>query len=1630
MKNVLKLALAVSGILLTAQVFAQSDNCSSATVLSVTANCSSPVAGTTSGATQSISGCVGNADDDVWYQFVATATSHQITVTPSATFDPVVQLLSGACATLVSINCQDIGGNGTAENIYATGLTIGATYRIRVYHYGAGSGSSTFTICLTTPPPPPANDNCAGAVSLTVNAACVTTAGTTVGATQSSVGCVGTADDDVWFSFVATNAVQTITVDPSVNMDAVVQLYSGACASLTSISCMDNGFSNGNEVINAVGLVPGQTYRIRVYDYFNATGGAPFTICVTGTPTATPTNDEPCNAIALPAVTSACNYMNFTTIGATASLGAPTPSACVGGSAPQQGGFSATSADVWFSITVPATGNIYITPQPNSGINDAVMALYSGICGALTQIACSDDNNYPGGANDLKPYIAATGLTPGTTVFLRCWAYGSGTGNFGICVSSPTNDACANALYICDLNGYSASTNAAYTADRPCNMRGNAEVAGTYAYTPGTNTGGIFGQGGAWGIGSPAFDVQINNNSWIKFTAAATTATLGVSIGNCWVGNYPSGGIQMQIFSGTNCCNFIPVSDFKENSTGFTITANGLTVGNDYYLMVDGFAGDICNYTITANSGVLFPAITSSANAVCFNSPVTLTAPVGATSYEWLPGGQTTQVITVSPSTTTTYTCIVEGVCGYKQTLTKTVMVNPLPTVQINSGNAVNVCNGSSVTLTASGATNYSWNTGATSTSISVNPTSNTTYTVTGTDANGCVAQGTTSVSVLSLPAIAVNSPTICFGQSATLTSSGASTTSNYSWSNGVNSTNTITVSPTTATSYTVTGTAANGCTSTAVSSVTVNTVPTITLGAVTICNGQTATLTGNGASSTSNYSWSTGASGTNTISVSPASNTSYTVTGTGANGCTNTASAMVTVNSLPNITVNSATICNGQSVNLTANNGNTYSWNTGASGPVISVNPASTTSYTVTGVAANSCSNTAVATVTVNSVPSMSTAPVSSPSNCGQSTGALTGVVVNGNGTLTYSWTNASNTVVGTSANLNNQPAGVYNLTVTDANSCNAVFGPFNISNPGAPVAPSVQATAASVCVGGSFTLTANSNETNPIYNWTGPNFSSSTSTLTINPATLADGGTYAVTVTVNNCTSPPQTITVGVNALPLANATNTGGVYCSDSSITLAASGGVSYSWTGPSGFNSLNQNPSISPSTVSNSGVYTVVVTDANGCSASDTAVVVVNQTPTAPQVSTNPTLICEGQSLQLFANSTGSVSYNWVGPNGFSSNVQNPLINNASVLQSGIYVVYGTSSSACNSDTTQLNVLINANSVAAATADASVYCSGTTVNLTGSGGGTYTWSGPNAFSSNSQNPSISSSATNNSGTYTLIVTNTAGCSDTTQVSIIVNQTPAAPIAISDTTCAGGSLSLSANGTGTINWYSDAGLTNLVLADNNQFNPTLATNSNATYYITATANGCTSAVTTASAWNYNVVASANANPTSGFIPLNVQFTNASTGVDNTDNFIWNVNNTTFSNGYNASYTFNNGGVYSVDLIVIETESGCTDTATVTVSVDGNITFSVPNIFTPNGDGQNDVFFIISNGLKEVKVSIFDRWGLKMYEYEGVNGSWDGKTTSGVDVSDGTYYYLLYAVGVNGEEFKENGHFMVVRE
>ncbi|MFN3968426.1 fibronectin type III domain-containing protein [Flavobacterium sp.] len=186
----------------------------------------------------------------------------------------------------VSSGCNSSGWNciddisGAANSPYFT-LTAGVQYYLLLDPESSAGGNVSFI--LNCPVTPPANDNCSGAVSLTVNPSttCTSnTAGTTLGATQSQAGCVGTADDDVWYSFVATTNSHTLTATPTSLSDTVIQAFSGNCGSLVSLDCVDDTISS-NESTVLTGLTIGNTYYVRVYSYSSTSGQGTFNICVT-----------------------------------------------------------------------------------------------------------------------------------------------------------------------------------------------------------------------------------------------------------------------------------------------------------------------------------------------------------------------------------------------------------------------------------------------------------------------------------------------------------------------------------------------------------------------------------------------------------------------------------------------------------------------------------------------------------------------------------------------------------------------------------------------------------------------------------------------------------------------------------------------------------------------------------------------------------------------------------------------------------------------------------------------------------------------------------------------------------------------------------------------------------------------------------------------------------------------------------------------------------------------------------------------------------------------------------------------------------------------------------------------------
>jgi hypothetical protein len=362
---------------------------------------------------------------------------------------------------------------------------------------------------------------------------------------------------------------------------------------------------------------------------------------------------------------------------------------------------------------------------------------------------------------------------------------------------------------------------------------------------------------------------------------------------------------------------------------------------------------------------------------ICLQSvePYEVDAPNGTpgSTYTWSvtsPGftgsiisGQGTNEIMIDWGSTPIGTYVLQvietnlGCPGLPVTLNIEIVPPPTPVVLPQA-----ICPGGTATLTATPTgMNYLWSTGATTESISVSPASDTNYSVTVTDANGC--SGTASGAVTINPGLipTVTPDAICEGGTATLTAT--PTGMNYLWSTGA-TTESISASPAATTNYSVTVTDANGCSGTASNTVTVNTPPTPTVTPDAICEGGTATLTATPTGMS--YLWSTGAT-TESISASPAATTNYSVTVTDANGCSGTASNTVTVNTPPTPAVLPQAICPGGTATLTATpTGMNYLWSTGATTESISVSPASDTNYSVTVTDANGCSGTASGAVTL----------------------------------------------------------------------------------------------------------------------------------------------------------------------------------------------------------------------------------------------------------------------------------------------------------------------------------------------------------------------------------------------------------------------------------------------------------------------------------------------------------------------------------------------------------------------------------------------------------------------------------------------------------------------------------------
>lgn len=858
--------------------------------------------------------------------------------------------------------------------------------------------------------------------------------------------------------------------------------------------------------------------------------------------------------------------------------------------------------------------------------------------------------------------------------------------------------------------------------------------------------------------GGTNYGAEFNFTTGAALTAPATIAKTNVS---CNGGN--NGTATIVVSGGTT-----PYTYSWSPSGGTNATASILGVGVYTVTVTDGEGTQITRSATITQPPVLnaTPAATNVACNGGANGVASVTATGGAGSYTYLWNtGATTAAITGLIAGTYSVTVTDANSC------TKTV--NNIQVTQpsaLSASSAVtNVsCNGgsngvASVTATGgAGGYTYLWNTGASTAAITGRPAG--TYSVTVTDANSCtitlnnititqppVLDGTTSTTAAS-----------CFGGSngtATVTATGGTGGGSYTYSWSPSGGTAATATGLTAGTYSVTITDGNACTKT-ITGITVgqpaaalNGTPAVTNVA---CNGGSngvASITATGGTSPYTYLWNTGAT---TSSITGLLAGSYSVTITDANACIKTISNIMVsqpsvLNALPSVT---NVACNGGangSATVTPSGGvvgYSYLWNTGATTQTITGLTAGTYSVTVTD--ANAC--TKVVNINVTQPPVLDgTTSTTSVSCFGGSNGSATVVASGGTPSYTYSWAPSG----GTAATASGLTAGTYSVTITDANACVKTITGIVVGGPASALTATPAAQTNILCNGsatGSATVAVTGGTGTYTYQW-------SPSGGTAATATGLTAGTYTVTVKDANLCQTTQSFTITQPSALIASASAQTNVACNGGttgSATVSATGGTgayTYSWS-PSGGTAATASGLAA-------GTYTVTVTDANLCSATQSFTIIQPTVLSATTASTSVSCFggSNGTASVTVSGGTPGYTYAWAPLGGSTSSING--------RPAGNYTCTITDANGC---TLVKNITISSPAALSGTiSKTDVSCNGGTngtaivIPAGGVGGYTYSWSPTGG------NAAIASGLP--AGTYTVTISDANACSTT--ASITINQ-----------------------------------------------------------------------------------------------------------------------------------------------------------------------------------------------------------------------------------------------------------------
>ena len=898
------------------------------------------------------------------------------------------------------------------------------------------------------------------------------------------------------------------------------------------------------------------------------------------------------------------------------------------------------------------------------------------------------------------------------------------------------------------------------------------------------------------------------------------------------------------------------------------------------------------------------------------------------------------------------------------------------------------------------------------------------------TDANGCIAnvvanitQPATGIGAL----IVVQNNVLCIGTSTgsfTLQGNNGNAPYSFTLNNVTNTTGTF--NNLSAGAYNVTVTDATGCTyiqnvniiaPTALNAVIINQT------AVSCFGGNNGSVTIAASGATNPYTYTLGANSNATGNFTGLSAGNYNVIVSDQNGCTFTqpviilqpAAALTSA-----ITTQLNVSCfggNNGAVTVNASNGTgPYTYQLGAVNNVSGqFNTLSSGNYIVLVTDANACTLNQPVNITQPAAALGGATLNQTPVDCfGNNSGQIQVAGTNGTAPYTYNLGAVNNST----GNFNSLTAGNYDILITDNNACTFNYAVV-ITQPAAPLSAVIAAQTDAICFNGSTgTVTLAAADGTPGYQ-----YGISGTSLTNNP--LISGlaaGNYTVIVEDNNACTVSVNVVIGQPLFPVsAVVTSTTDVLCfgnNTGALTVLASNGIApYNYT---------VGPNTNTTGVFNNlvaGNYTINITDNNGCIASASAMIAQPQSAvTVTANGNNP--VCNGynngSAAAIASGGTVSAGYNYTW-----NTVPVQTSANAVNLTAGSYTVTVSDDNAC---TVSANIILSEPNFQLTTANAITICDGQEANLTatsldGAAPVTYTWTNTTdgtIMVGSSANPSPSSNVS-----FSVVATDANGCvTSPTLVAITVNPTPLAAFS-QDVTQGCQTLCVTFNALPSIpgtNWQWDFGDAQTAVGQN----PVNCFKDEGLYTVSLTAVsnlGCTSTLQKTDLITVyripNAIFTAEPKETTLSNPT-INFTNMSVGGEK---YTWRFGDGKNSDLFEPFYNYLDPAYYCISLVV-ENNFGCVDSTEDCVLIKPNFTIFIPNSFTPNKDGLNEVFIPMTQAVKEYEMTIYNRWGLKVFTTNQLEIGWDG----GTEPQD-AYNYVIELTNSSGEQKLYSGSVTLYR-